>query len=243
MSKPKRGSLSEQAYIWIKNAIMNHHLKAGELYSATDLGKRVGVSRTPIREAAQQLEKIGMVRVEKNRGIRILSTSFDELIDAFEVRLLLEVPMMRHLAMKREESDCKLIQASFDQFHKAALSDDPRKTMEADRDYHLTLLTLAGNQRVIKIIEQTRNSVLFSGPSTVPHSRSCMEAFEDHRLLHEAVLGGDPTTAMNAMQQHLLSTARQLITQEAKMREEWDIDELFERLAWLKLESQVIPHQ
>ncbi len=226
-------SLSEQAFILIRKAILDNVLKPGQLYSATEIGKWIGASRTPVREAAQQLANVGMVRIEKNRGIRILPTSFEGLIEAFQVRMMLEIPVIRALADRMDESDRKRIEASYQTFYQAALSDDAQATLEADRDYHLTLLEVAGIERVITIIEQSRNTVLLTGPSTVPHSRSCMEAFLDHEKLHEALMKGDGAAAAREMRTHLINTALMLIEQESAEREDWSKEDLLSRLDWI----------
>ena len=56
------------------------------------LAERFGVSRTPVREALLLLERQGVVRFERNRGVRVLETSVHDLEEVFTLRLLLEVP-------------------------------------------------------------------------------------------------------------------------------------------------------
>ena len=65
IQKPK--TLTEEAFEILQDAIINNHLQFNVLYSATELGQMLGgISRTPVREAAQMLEKIGIVKIEKN---------------------------------------------------------------------------------------------------------------------------------------------------------------------------------
>ena len=142
-------NLSDQAFTLIREAIMNNVLKPGKLYSATEIGEWIGVSRTPIREAAQQLANIGLVRVEKNRGIRILPTSLQGLIESFQIRLMLEVPMIRKTATSRSEDDLVLIKEAFEKFQVAAESDDAKATLEADKEYHLAILKASGIGRAL----------------------------------------------------------------------------------------------
>lgn len=226
-------NLSDQAFTLIREAIMNNVLKPGKLYSATEIGEWIGVSRTPIREAAQQLANIGLVRVEKNRGIRILPTSLQGLIESFQIRLMLEVPMIRKTATSRSEDDLVLIKEAFEKFQAAAESDDAKATLEADKEYHLAILKASGIGRALTIIENTRNTVLLTGPSTIPHSRSCMDAFNDHKALHEAILTKDAVQAGIEMERHIINTANMLITQESKSRDDWEGAELLEQFEWI----------
>ena len=226
-------NLSDQAFTLIREAIMNNVLKPGKLYSATEIGEWIGVSRTPIREAAQQLANIGLVRVEKNRGIRILPTSLQGLIESFQIRLMLEVPMIRKTATSRSDDDLVLIKEAFEKFQVAAESDDAKATLEADKEYHLAILKASGIGRALTIIENTRNTVLLTGPSTIPHSRSCMDAFNDHKALHEAILTKDAVQAGIEMERHIINTANMLITQESKSRDDWEGAERLEQFEWI----------
>jgi DNA-binding GntR family transcriptional regulator len=65
-------------------------LEAGERYSVAQLAERFGVSRTPVREALLVLERQGVVRFERNRGVRVLETTAHDLEEVFALRLLLE---------------------------------------------------------------------------------------------------------------------------------------------------------
>lgn len=226
-------SLSDQAFELLREAILNNVLEPGKLYSATEIGEWVGASRTPIREAAQQLANIGLVRIERNRGIRILATSLKDLLESFQIRLMLEVPLVRKVAMKRTEEDIKHLTKAYNNLLKAAESDDAKATLSADKDYHSELLKIAAVERALIIIDNTRNTVLLSGPSTIPNSRTCMEAFEDHKGLHEAILKGDPDAAGEEMERHIINTARLLISQESGSRENWDDADLLEQFSWI----------
>ncbi|MCO4264434.1 GntR family transcriptional regulator [Pseudarthrobacter sp. MDT3-26] len=211
-------NLTDQAITRLRTAILGGELKPGELYSATQLGEWLGVSRTPVREAVQQLAKAGLVVVERNRGIRVRSTTLEDLIEGFQVRLMLEVPVTRQATAVRTDADVQRVTEAFNTFQKIAESGGPAATLRADRDFHLALLTTSGNHRVVKILEDLRNVVLLTGVETVPKSRSSREAFEDHRDVYEAFVAGKAEKAGQDMRRHILNTARLLILREAHER-------------------------
>ncbi len=230
----KNKTLAEEAFDILRSAIVNNQLEFNALYSATELGQMLGgISRTPVREAAQMLEKIGMVQIEKNRGIRILPTSLEMLIESFQIRLMLEVPIIRRAAQLRTEEHVAKINALLLSFDQCAKSGDIAKTLEADRDYHLGLLEIVSNQQANKIIANTRNTVLITGASTIPHSRSCIETYNDHLLLHQAILDKDVIAAGNAMKQHIINTASLLIQQESAKRADWHNFDVTSQLSWI----------
>lgn len=230
----KNKNLAEEAFDILKNAIITNQLQFDVLYSATELGQMLGgISRTPVREAAQMLEKIGIAKIEKNRGIRILPTSSAMLVESFQIRLMLEVPIIRRVAQLRTDEDVENINDLLQQFHLKAQSNDIAATLEADRDYHLGLLNVLNNQKANDIIANTRNTVLITGASTIPHSRSCMATYQDHLILHQAILDKDVIGAGNAMKQHIINTASLLIQQESTKREDWNQTDLIQQLNWV----------
>ena len=159
IQKPR--TLAEEAFEILQDAIINHKLQFNVLYSATELGQMLGgISRTPVREAAQMLEKIGIVRIERNRGIRILPTSFATMIESFQIRLMLEVPLISRVAEVRTKEDLSQLNQIFEVFKNKAMSEDITGTLKSDRDYHLALLQIAGNRKAIDVISSCRNQVL-----------------------------------------------------------------------------------
>lgn len=220
IQKPR--TLTEEAFEILQDAIINNQLQFNVLYSATELGQMLGgISRTPVREAAQMLEKIGIVRIERNKGIRILPTSFSTMIESFQIRLMLEVPLTSRVAELRTKEDLNQLNQIFEVFKNKALSEDVTGTLKSDRDYHLALLQIAGNRKAIDIISNCRNQVLIAGSATIPHSRSCIETFEDHLELHQSVLDGDSKNAAIFMKNHIINTAMLLIHQESSKRQNW----------------------
>ncbi|TCM68029.1 DNA-binding GntR family transcriptional regulator [Acinetobacter calcoaceticus] len=232
IQKPR--TLTEEAFEILQDAIINNKLQFNVLYSATELGQMLGgVSRTPVREAAQMLEKIGIVTIEKNKGIRIMPTTFATMIESFQIRLMLEVPLIRRATEVRTPQDIEQLEQIFEQFKQKATSGDTTGTLKADRDYHLALLQIVGNQKAIDIISNTRNQVLIAGSATIPHSRSCLETFEDHLELHQAFIAGDADQAANLMKSHIMNTATLLIHQESAQRQNWTNSDPSAHLNWI----------
>lgn len=211
-------TLSERAVGQLRRAIVLGELEAGERYSATELGERFGMSRTPIREATQELARLGLVSVERNRGIRVLPTSLEAFVEGFEVRLMLEVPLARRAASAATPEQRAEIAAQFAHFVEVAESGDVDATLRCDRDFHRGLLEVAGNVRAVEVLTEQRNMVLKTGVGTVPNMRSTVECAEDHRAIVDAVATGDGEAAGAAMRSHILNTAELLLRQESASR-------------------------
>lgn len=214
-------TLTQQVTERMRLSIMSGELAPGTLHSASSIGALYGVSRTPVREAANELARMGLVEIEPNRGIRVLQTSIDSLLDGFELRLMIEVPMARKAALQAGANGAAALTAVYDSFERAAASDSAKRTLQADRDFHTAILEIAGNARAVEVLKEQRNMVLHTGVGTVPTSRSCLECFEDHHEIYAAILAGDGDLAAQAMRAHILNTASILIRQETAKRPEF----------------------
>lgn len=211
----KHPSLTEQATTQIRAGILDGSLEVGQVYSAVELGKKLGVSRTPIREALLELERRGLVRIEKNRGARILSTSIDTLIEVFQIRLMIEVPLSRRTAEFATTQELSQIEESFERFREQAQAGNTDGTLKADRDFHSTLLSGASNQKALQLLREQRDFVLSTGIGTVPKSRSALDCFHDHDDIMEALRVRDIGGVGAAVGRHISNTAQILIAQES----------------------------
>lgn len=200
----------------LKTAVVNGELVAGTLYSVHDLADRLGVSRTPVREALIQLADRGMVRFERNRGVRILRTSLHDLEEVFAIRLLLEVPATFRATSQRTAEWVAELEQRLARMRAAAAAHDAAAFMAADREFHQTINAASGNLRLAKYIDSLRDMVLTRGASTVDKSRSMDDILAEHEAVLRPIVAGEPTEAAEAMRAHLLHTARLLIGQEAE---------------------------
>ena len=83
-------TVSESVYLWIKNAIINGDLKAGERLVQEDLTQNLGVSRTPVRDAFKRLESEGLVINRPRYGAVVFQPSKEQLVEIYKIRTLIE---------------------------------------------------------------------------------------------------------------------------------------------------------
>lgn len=220
-SLPRVASLTDQAFESLKASILRGDLVPGELYTASDLGQQLNVSRTPIREAIQELARRGLVETEKNRGIRVLNTSVTSLVEVFQIRLMLEVPLSRRATVFKTEESAAEVHRAYEQFRAAAEAGDAQAVLRADRDFHTALLAGARNRKAKTVLQEQRDFVLSTGMGTVPTSRTPRECFEDHTDIMSAFDRGDAEQVGAAVGRHISHTAKMLIRQESKNRPEF----------------------
>jgi DNA-binding GntR family transcriptional regulator len=199
----------------LRAAVVSGELAPGTLHSVQTLATQLGVSRTPVREALIKLAQQGMVRFERNRGVRVLQTSLHDLEEVFALRLLLEVPATRRAVRLLTPSAGRELRQVFAAMEKAAAADDEFRMWERDRRFHRILLEASGNGRLAEYVDSLRDMVLRRGVSTAHRSRSLQGIVAEHRVVLERVQDGDADGAAEAMRAHILHTAELLVAQEA----------------------------
>lgn len=207
-------SITDQVRESIRSAIIDGELAPGSLHSVQALADVLGVSRTPVREALIDLGRHGMVRFERNRGVRILQTSIHELEEILTLRLLLEVPSAHRAAGQASKTAVSAMRNALAAMEKAAARDDEPALMEHDRRFHQAIHAMSGNRRLAEYVDSLRDLVLMRGISTGGRSRSLDQIVDEHREILAAIESGDAERARSAMKRHLVSTALLLLEQE-----------------------------
>ena len=208
-------SVNAQVLNALRAAVITGELQPGTLHSVQTLATQLGVSRTPVREALIKLAQQGMVRFERNRGVRVLQTSLHDLEEVFALRLLLEVPATRLACRQIDEAGRRELRRLYQAMERAARADDEYRMWEHDRRFHLVLLQASGNLRLAAYVDGLRDMVLRRGVSTVGRSRSLDDIVTEHREVLDHIEARDVAGAAEAMRSHILRTAELLIAQEA----------------------------
>jgi len=210
-----RSTLTTRALEALRAAIVDGRLVAGERYSVAQLAERFGVSRTPVREALLVLERQGVVRFERNRGVRVLETTAHDLEEVFALRLLLEVPATRRACELLSDDDLSALDHELGAMAALAREADEGAFMAHDKRFHEVILHASGNRRLATIVSQLRDLVRFRGASTVGRSRDLEAILSEHVTILDALRARDADAAARAMRAHLLETGRLLLAQES----------------------------
>ncbi|MEO7785227.1 MAG: GntR family transcriptional regulator [Terracoccus sp.] len=179
-----------------------------QTYSVYQLAEMLGVSRSPVREALLRLAEAGLVRIERNRGFRVLTPETHDLDEIIDIRLALEPTAARRAADLATDEEHEAIRQAFDALDAATV--DEARFWPADQALHDCLMRAAGNQRAAAIVERLRNTTALLGPPTTTAGRTLAEICAEHAPIVEAVLARRGDDAERAMRHHLEHTGRLL---------------------------------
>ncbi len=210
---PGRRSATDEVFARLREEILTGRLAPGSQHSVYRLSAELGVSRTPVREAVLRLADLGLVTIEKNRGIRVRGVHVEDVRDVFELRLLLEVPVAAAAARGGDPVLPVRLREVLAAMRAAADEDDVPTFAQLDRSLHAALGEAVGNARLSQEVDRLRDSIQVRGVATFGRTRSMRDVADEHEPIVAAVEAGDAAAAASAMRDHLVRTAALLIAQ------------------------------
>ncbi len=188
------------AYRHLLAEIRSGLLPPGARLRETDLADRLGISRTPVREAIRQLEADGLVIHLPRQGATVRSLDYAEVIELYEMRAVLEGTAARLAA--RAASSVEL--AELAALH-ADLAAAPAgaQARELNRQFHRTLLDAAKNRFLLKAMAALQKTMLIIGPTSLADPTRAADAVAEHADVLEALRNRDGLAAEQAMRAHV----------------------------------------
>lgn len=185
-------------------------LRPGDRLTETDLAERLGLSRTPVREAIRQLESDGLVTHVPRLGAVVRRLDLAEITELYEMRGVLEGTAARLAARAAVEVELDEL-CEIDAAMQAAAA--PRARDEANRQFHRMILNAARNRFLVKAVEAVQKTLLILGPTTLDESARSDEATGEHARILAALRSRDGAGAEAAMRAHIEAAHRARLRQ------------------------------
>lgn len=203
VSRP--ASITDQVTSRLRDLILNGVVGESETLTEAALGDRLGVSRTPVREALARLESEGMLEPAGLRGKRVRRFRAEEIRELFWLRRIIEGATVAEVARRslgegqRDRFDRLLAEQ-----RQAGRQGDPARFLEADHGFHSAFVQALGYSSVSHMLQGLRYTFdLISLKPMYHHPNRTEEVIDEHQAVLDAVLRGDPAGAERAMTAHL----------------------------------------
>jgi DNA-binding GntR family transcriptional regulator len=209
-----RSNLREQIKDVILQRIVEGTYEPGGRIVETRVAQELGVSQGPVREALRDLEQLGCVVHEPNRGCSVREFSAEELLEAFPVRAALEALAARLAAERITEDELGELERMLARMRRAARRRDAHDQSQANASFHATIVRAARNatlERQWRMLEPfSRTYLTVSRPGI-----DLVHLSNRHVPILQALRRRDPEAAAEAMHEHLMGAAK-LLTEEAQ---------------------------
>ena len=199
-------SARDRAYHDLRYRILNGRLAPGTTLLETELAALLGLSRTPVREAAIRLAEEGLVSIRPRHGVTVVDLTLVDFRDILDVFSALEVRAVALAASRpagpaAREALVQLVQ----RMERATAEGDIARWSDLDDDFHSTLVGLCGNPRLQRTIGEYWGLQYRGRRLILPHRPLPTASDAEHRVILDAVLSGDVAAAHAA---HLAHRAR-----------------------------------
>ena len=194
---------TERAASALRQMIISGALAPGSMHLETELADQLGLSRTPVREAALKLAAQGLIEVRPRKGVHILPISAVDLTEVYDVLTAIETLAAESAARRRLHADALAPLAQAVALMEAALDgDDLTAWAEADDQFHMNLVRLGGNSRAVSIAEMMNDQVRRARSITLRLRPKPLRSNEDHRAVLHAIQAGDAEGAAQVHRDH-----------------------------------------
>lgn len=183
----------------LKKALFSGEYKSGDELSLTDIAAKLGVSRTPVREAFQALEAEGLIELRMNKGAIVKPIDEKYITDHYEMRTLLESEAAARAAKNGMPDTDKLIEKLMD-IQKRMETLSTSEYEDLNFEVHSAIWTAADNMRLYKML-----SNLWNGPSigfTAPKLDHYIKSTQEHINILKYIKKQDVEQARKAMKEH-----------------------------------------
>lgn len=201
--KPSNLSLVNQAYKEVKRVILEHQVPLGGKLNEAELASALGISRTPVREAINRLEKEGLVEILPQRGAFVIQLSEKDIFELFLIRENLEGLAARLAAERINEENLAKLESCIQGFKEPFNEKEIQRYAKEDFKFHQTIVMLSDSQRLIKLISTLYDHIQIFRLTTIGLSDRMNVSLEEHHLIIEALRFRDPEGSDQRMRQHI----------------------------------------
>ena len=197
--------LRDVVFNTLRDGILRGELEPGERLMEVHLAQKLGVSRTPIREAIRKLELEGLVQMIPRKGAVVASITEEDLRDVLEVRKVLECLAVELACQKRTEHNMVELKDALEGFRREMHSRNPSKIAVRDVAFHDVIYRITDNRRLIQILNNLREQMYRYRLEYIKDEKKRMTLVSEHMDIVSAIENRNAEAAKAAITLHIIN--------------------------------------
>ncbi len=208
----KAPSQTTRAAEILREKILSNELAPGSNHLELELAEMLGMSRTPVREAALVLQAQGLVEMRPRHGVFIRPLEAQDMEEIYQILTELEALAAYEVAKAGMSKDqLAELEETIVRMEASLDNDDRRAWAEADKDFHQLLVDMTGNERLKSIVSTYNDQVHRARLLTLYIRPAPHKSNKDHRNLFQAIRKGDADTARELHRRHRIEAKDMMI--------------------------------
>ena len=195
--------LRDVVFNTLRQAILRGELKPGERLMEIQLANKLGVSRTPIREAIRKLELEGLVLMIPRKGAEVAEITEKSLRDVLEVRRALEELAVELVCERITDEQIQDLKDAAEEFKESLKDGDITRIAEADVKFHDVIYMATDNQKLIQLLNNLREQMYRYRVEYLKRSDFHQQLIDEHEEIIETIESGQKDRAVQVVCQHV----------------------------------------
>ncbi|MGO0061251.1 GntR family transcriptional regulator [Brevibacillus fluminis] len=208
----EKETTKEKVYHQIKQVVLNGQLSANEIFTEVKMAEHLNTSRTPVREALQDLIKEGLLVTVPRKGLAVRKVTKSEVEQIFFLREAIEKKVMIKLSGTITERQLDVLKTIYREQEEMMQNNDEISFINLDQKFHITLAEFADYELVKEILLNLHNLTHLIGLQALKKENRMKEVLEEHRAIIEALQSGDADAATRCVELHLAKTNESIYT-------------------------------
>lgn len=204
--------LRDVVFNTLREAILKGDLKPGERLMELQLASKLGVSRTPIREAIRMLEQEGLAVTTPRKGAEVAKMTLKDMEDVLEIRDALDELAVRIACQKISDEQLKQLEDMKELFEKSTQTGNVKKIAEADVTFHDVIYEATGNPKLVTLLNNLREQVYRYRVEYIKDPKNYPTLIAEHEAILESLKNRDVKNAVEAMHVHVANQAEAVKT-------------------------------
>ena len=201
-SKPV--NIAEQIYVELKRMLFDYEIVIGQKLQCQDLADKFKVSRTPIKDALNMLEKEGYVELRHNKGYYVAEIGLKEAEELYDIREALETFGVQKAIQNLSQDSLNLLKQTMEAYsenvNKKELS---RRRLILDADFHLKIAGISGNTSLVMMLRIIISKIYLKHKiENLPPQWSIM-ADNEHKNIYNAISSKNTSAAIKEIRRHI----------------------------------------
>jgi DNA-binding GntR family transcriptional regulator len=186
---PVHRSRADEVYEELKRNVSEFKLVPGDRFTETEISERLGVSRTPVRQALFKLQQEGFVEVLFRSGWRVLPFDFDQFEQLYDLRMVLETAAVQRLCADDGQVDSALLEriAAIWLVPVAERSSDVKQVAQWDEAFHCSLVAAAGNAEMTRVHRDVTERIRIIRRLDFTQQARIAATYEEHGKILRAI--------------------------------------------------------
>ena len=199
--------LRDVVFHTLREAILKGELKPGERLMELQLAEKMGVSRTPIREAIRMLEQEGLPVTIPRKGAQVAGMTEKDMEDSLEIRAALDELAVQLACDAITEEQLQQLKVAMRGVEEAIRIGDIKKIAEADVVFHDVIYKATGNEKLVGILNNLREQVYRYRVEYLKDDKSYPILIKEHEELYEGIVKKDKAYVSEVMKKHVQNQA------------------------------------